>query len=152
MKNKFPLLIACLAVVGFSTPAQAESGFVSAGVNLRSGPGVNYPIVATVNSGQFLEINGCVTEWNWCEVSWRGFSGWISSHYLRHQTYGSIAESSNIMINLPTIIFNQDDYWDKHYRDRPFYNEWNTKRNAPEPRPARNNNYPGQDRGRHDHR
>lgn len=150
MKNKSPfLLIGCLAVIGFSMPAKAESGFVSTGVNLRSGPGVDYPVVATVSSGEFLEINGCIREWNWCEVSWRGFSGWVSGHYLRNQTYGPIVEAGPI-INLPIIVFNQDDYWDKHYRDRPFYNERNIRKNAPEPRPARNDR-PGKDRGRYDH-
>lgn len=155
MKNKCSFLIAgCLALIGFAAPAQAASGFVSTGVNLRSGPGVEYPVVATISSQEFLEINGCITAWNWCEVNWRGFSGWVSGQYLRNQSYGPIVEAGPV-INIPIIVFNQDDYWNKHYRERPFYNERSARKSAPEPRPAGNNNPaqnhgPMQDRGRPD--
>lgn len=148
MKNKVSLLFAgYLAVISFASPAQAASGFVSTGVNLRSGPSVEYPVVATISSQEFLEINGCITERNWCEVSWRGFSGWVSGQYLRNQSYGPIVEAGPI-INIPIIVFNQDDYWNKHYRGRPFYNEHSARQNTPDPRPViKDNPAPVQERG-----
>lgn len=49
------------------------------GLNVRSGPGTNYPVVASVNAGQALQIRGSATTCSWLQVADGGRElGWIS--------------------------------------------------------------------------
>ena len=60
---------------------------VSQGIhNMRSGPGVNFPLVASIPAGSTgLMIGQCRQPQDrrsahpWCEVSWRGYRGWTSA-------------------------------------------------------------------------
>lgn len=49
------------------------------GLNVRSGPGTNYPVVASVNAGQALVIRGSAANCSWLQVADGGRElGWIS--------------------------------------------------------------------------
>jgi hypothetical protein len=60
---------------------------VSQGIhNMRAGPGVNFPLVTSIPAGATgLTVGRCQMPRDgrsahpWCEVSWRGFSGWSSA-------------------------------------------------------------------------
>jgi len=62
-------------------------GNVSQGIhNMRRGPGTNFPLVISIPAGSGgLVIGQCQpprdrrSTHNWCEVSWRGHSGWTSA-------------------------------------------------------------------------
>jgi hypothetical protein len=62
-------------------------GNVSQGIhNMRSGPGTNFPLVASIPAGTTgLLVGQCRPALDrrsthpWCEVTWRGRSGWTSS-------------------------------------------------------------------------
>ena len=68
---------------------------VSGGVqNLRRGPAVKYPIVVAIPAGATgIEVGACRrAEDNtrpWCEATWRGHSGWISSCCIVDEKTGS---------------------------------------------------------------
>jgi uncharacterized protein YraI len=51
-------------------------------LNMRAGPGSQYPVVATIHSNGAVEILGCLPEANWCQVNWQGHEGWSYSEYL----------------------------------------------------------------------
>jgi uncharacterized protein YraI len=51
-------------------------------LNMRAGPGSQYPIVATIESNGSVEILGCLEEAQWCQVNWQGNEGWSYSEYL----------------------------------------------------------------------
>jgi uncharacterized protein YraI len=60
---------------------------VSQGIhNMRSGPGTNFPLVVSIPAGATgLVVGQCRppqdrrSAHNWCEVMWRGQSGWTSA-------------------------------------------------------------------------
>lgn len=48
---------------------------VNTNVNLRQGPGTNYPIVMTIPAGAPVAVAGC--SGSWCQVDFQGRSGFI---------------------------------------------------------------------------
>jgi len=79
MKKLLVLSAAALAISGGSALADMMA---TAGTNLnvRSGPGSNYPVVGTLGAGQSIGIDGCLNAGNWCRLSTG--EGWVSSKYL----------------------------------------------------------------------
>lgn len=62
--------------------------------NLRSGPAVKYKIVIPIPAGATgIELGACrAAEDNtrsWCQATWRGLSGWISSCCIVDETTGA---------------------------------------------------------------
>jgi hypothetical protein len=67
------------------TPAPVRSGrarsaAVISSVNLRSGPGTDQEIIATIPAGSRVRVDGCSGEW--CEVTWNGQSGYAIARNL----------------------------------------------------------------------
>jgi len=58
-----------------AAPATAESG-----VNMRSGPGTQYAVVAAIPGGATVDVAGCTG--SWCQVSFNGESGFANRSYL----------------------------------------------------------------------
>lgn len=48
------------------------------GVNVRTGPGVQFPVVGTLTGGQMVGLAGC--DPHWCQLA--GGRGWVSRQYL----------------------------------------------------------------------
>jgi len=61
--------------VAAAAPATAQSA-----VNLRSGPGTEYPVVGTLRAGETVDVAGCTG--SWCQVSGPSGSGFASRNYL----------------------------------------------------------------------
>ena len=61
-------------------PGSARPALVTADVNLRSGPGTNAPIIATIPGGSTVRITSCNGEW--CAVIWNGRSGFAIARNL----------------------------------------------------------------------
>ena len=59
---------------------RARSAGATANVNLRSGPGTDSEIIATIPAGSTLRVTSCSGEW--CEVSWNGRSGYAIARNL----------------------------------------------------------------------
>ena len=58
----------------------AGSAVVSANVNLRSGPGTDSEILATIPAGSTVRVGPC--EGEWCPVTWNGQSGYAIARNL----------------------------------------------------------------------
>ncbi len=76
---KFAPMTACAAgaaaLVMLSAPsAQAAPALATNAVNLRQGPGTNFPIVATIPGGSQVDVSGCRGQW--CAVTWQGRTGY----------------------------------------------------------------------------
>lgn len=52
----------------------------STNVNVREGPGSQYPVVGTLGSGQAVQIEGCINGGRWCRLSTG--EGWVSARFL----------------------------------------------------------------------
>lgn len=60
------------------SPGLASDATVYAGsIDVRTGPGVGYPIVATYKRGNALRIVGRLDRHPWAYVTWEGNGGWI---------------------------------------------------------------------------
>lgn len=120
---------AAMLVAVMSSPALAATrGATVSSVNLRAGPGTWYPVVMTMPPSAALTIYGCLDAASWCDVSWGGARGWVSSNYVSVYYQGqTVALSPALipMIGLTVVAFNQA-YWNTHYAAQPWYGSWST--------------------------
>jgi uncharacterized protein YraI len=73
---------ALAAVVAAPSMAMALSAVAVTDLNMRAGPGSQYPIVTTIQGNDAVQIVGCLPEAPWCQVNWQGHQGWSYSEYL----------------------------------------------------------------------
>jgi uncharacterized protein YraI len=66
--------------------ALAFTATSSAHLNLRSGPGPQYPVVATIGHDDKIDVHGCLKEVTWCDVNWGDQRGWASADYIAYDT------------------------------------------------------------------
>ncbi|WP_176599365.1 MULTISPECIES: SH3 domain-containing protein [Sphingobium] len=129
--------VAALAVplVSLAPAAQAQSGWsrhgrTSTGYTLRqvrmwAGPDTDYPVIRFIPGNRRVDIYGCLNNWSWCDVGYRSDRGWVAGRLLgadyrgRRQSIIMIAPYMSILV----LSFRFDDYWDNHYRSRPFYSD-----------------------------
>lgn len=60
--------------------ASAAPALVTGDLNLRSGPGTNFGVLAVLPGGATVNVVGCAD--GWCRIAWRGGYGYASSRYL----------------------------------------------------------------------
>ncbi len=116
----------CLFGVG---AAVAANGYTTDSVHMFAGPSDQYPAVMRLSAGRPLTIHGCLPDFAWCDVSWRGNRGWVTGFALealsRERRVGT-ADSGHLT-GVPVVDFDVQDYWEDNYRDRPWYadrTEW----------------------------
>ena len=84
-----------LAAVGtlfVAGPAFAISGYSTSHLNLRTGPGTQYPIAGVMETNVRSEITGCLADYSWCSITVAGLTGWASAEYLVVDEGGSILQ------------------------------------------------------------
>lgn len=117
---------ACAAIMlAAPVAASAQTAFTTNDVNMRAGPGVEYPRVATIPEDASVDIYGCLRGFNWCDVGWDGDRGWVNANFLSY-SYGGryvAVDQWGPRIGLPLIGFEVRDYWGRYYRDRPWWEQ-----------------------------
>lgn len=71
---------ALLAMTGAAladTPVSAV-----ADLNVRAGPGPQYPVIGVLAAGQSTTLSGCIENSKWCTIAEAGGRGWIYSDYV----------------------------------------------------------------------
>lgn len=118
--------IAALAAIS-SEPAKAAlprpNGYPVTNVNLRAGPGTDFPVIVTVPGRAPIAILGCLADYGWCDVFFQGSRGWMRSIYLAgwYQGYYYPLRDYAPQLSYPIVTFDIRGYWDAYYRARPFY-------------------------------
>ena len=51
-------------------------------LNVRSGPGFQYPVVAQMPANTRFPVTGCIQDYSWCSVVVGDVTGWASAPYL----------------------------------------------------------------------
>jgi uncharacterized protein YraI len=72
-----------------------------------------------------VNVHGCLSNRSWCDVTYAGLRGWMSSNYLA-QSYGGTRYTGTRVVerfDAPVISFQFGNYWDDHYRGRSFYRD-----------------------------
>lgn len=83
------LSLAALAAA-IATPATAATiGTATTALNIRSGPGPQYPVIGAIATRGQAVINGCIRGSLWCQVSYGGTQGWVYSQYLATSIAGA---------------------------------------------------------------
>lgn len=104
--------------------AHAENGYVSQYGAVRAGPSADYPQIVILDRGNPIEIYGCLSGWNWCDVSFRGYRGWMRADKIAY-AYGGRwmpVPGNGPGAGIPILSFSFN-YWDDHYRNKSFYRE-----------------------------
>jgi uncharacterized protein YraI len=74
------LLASGAAVLLSAGAAAAAPATVQSDLNVRSGPGPQYQVVGTVQSGETVDVAGCTG--SWCQISFSGGTGYANQNYL----------------------------------------------------------------------
>ncbi len=64
-----------------ATPGPATATANTA-VNVRTGPGTNYPVIGTLLAGQSAGITGVSPDGAWWQINFAGGAGWVSSFFV----------------------------------------------------------------------
>ncbi|MGQ7792610.1 SH3 domain-containing protein [Faunimonas sp. B44] len=123
------IILAAAVLLGLALPgaaAAATGGYTTGNVNMRAGPGTQYPPVTVVPRGSSVTIHGCTSGYSWCDTQWAGYRGWVSGSYLEfvYQQRRVLVPNYGPAIGLPIIAFSIGDYWGRYYRHYPWWNDW----------------------------
>lgn len=109
--TKLPLLAATAGFLFAATGASLAQTAVTAttDLNVRAGPGPQYPVVGTIGANQQAMLDGCSSGSKWCQVTVNGQPGWAYSDYLA----GSFSGGSQVVVTerpaeaVPVIEYNE---------------------------------------------
>jgi uncharacterized protein YraI len=95
----------------------------SVNVNIRSGPGVRFPVAGLASGGSSMMIHGCVSRYTWCDVSMGGVRGWASAAHLQvvYENRRIYVPAYAVQAEIPIVSFHLTEYWNDYYHDREFY-------------------------------
>jgi len=51
-------------------------------LNVRAGPGPQYPVIGVLAAGQSATLDGCIENSKWCTIAEAGGQGWVYSDYV----------------------------------------------------------------------
>ncbi|MBX4910753.1 MULTISPECIES: SH3 domain-containing protein [Rhizobium] len=126
MKNLIVKIAGAALLLLAPAIAQAAEGYSTANVNMRAGPSTRYPAVAVIPAGSSVEIRGCLSNVNWCDVEFYGGRGWVSGQYVQavyQQRRVYVGPEYYRPLGIPMVTFSVGNYWDRYYRHRDFYRE-----------------------------
>ena len=121
------ILVALLA--GAPAVAQAQYAYTAKYVHLRAGPAPDYPVVVILPPNTQISVEGCISGYTWCDVVAGPNRGWIYAANIVYPYQGANVPilTYGAAIGFGIITFNLGNYWDIHYRSRPWYpqrQEW----------------------------
>jgi uncharacterized protein YraI len=107
MQNRSTILIAALtAVAALSQPASAATlASATTPLNIRSGPGPEYPVTGAIPTNGQATILGCIEGSLWCQITYNGAQGWAYSQYLTATIAGRSLAVSETIRSLPPVTY-----------------------------------------------
>lgn len=124
MKNFKALGILALALAAFPATSSAQwLGVTGKAVNVRAGPAAEYPLVARLMRGVSISVQGCLSDYTWCDVVAGPYRGWVYASNIVYPYQGARVPvlTYGALIGIGIAAFSVDQYWDNHYRARPWY-------------------------------
>jgi uncharacterized protein YraI len=120
-------------VIGFiffswiTLPASAAEAYTTSTSWLRTGPDSNFPFIERVPRDSLVDVIGCTDGYDWCDIDYDGERGWFSGRRLQFVYQGQRGSLRELapLLGLMILQFRFGDYWNDHYRERPWYNDRN---------------------------
>lgn len=75
--------LAALMVAAMSAGAYAWEAYATTALNVRAGPGTNFPVVTSLQRNQVVDVQYCRSSWCFVDTGRHGRTGWASQNYLR---------------------------------------------------------------------
>ena len=125
MKRAFSMIAFAALAGAWPLAASADNAFTLRDVEVYTGPGSEYPPVASLAPNTRVDVAGCLSDWSWCDVILAGMRGWVYAGDLGYPYENRRAAIVEIgpRVHIPVISFSLPAYWDAHYRGRPWYRE-----------------------------
>ncbi|TCT01601.1 SH3 domain-containing protein [Aquabacter spiritensis] len=79
MQRSGRVLVCLAALLSGATPAAATSATVLRQLNVRTGPGTNFPVISQLPAGATIEAMACSP--SWCTIAWNG-PAFVAASYL----------------------------------------------------------------------
>uniref|UniRef100_UPI0025F216E3 SH3 domain-containing protein n=1 Tax=Phreatobacter sp. TaxID=1966341 RepID=UPI0025F216E3 len=98
--------------------ALAQDAVTTGAVNLRAGPGTQFPRVTTLPAGAGVDITSCSGAW--CRVVYRGITGFVSRNLLDEDSV-VVAPPRRIYVEPPVYVRPRIYVEPPFYADPPFY-------------------------------
>jgi uncharacterized protein YraI len=75
-------------------------------LNVRSGPGFQYPVVAQMPANARFPVTGCLQDYSWCSVVVGSVTGWASAPYLVTDAGGKPTnlQVSGAQLGIPIVV------------------------------------------------
>ena len=118
----FTALLVAAALPGGAAAARPMSGYTLRPTEIVSGPDDDYPTIRGLGPDAGITVYGCLSDWSWCDVSYRYDRGWVSGEDIAI-SYGGHRRPLSPYLGIGILSFVFGSYWDEHYRGRPFYAE-----------------------------
>ncbi|RWO24431.1 DUF1236 domain-containing protein [Mesorhizobium sp.] len=77
----FPAVAGTLVAMSGTALADTAVSAV-ADLNIRAGPGPQYPVIGVLAAGQSATLDGCIQNSKWCTIAEANGQGWIYSDYV----------------------------------------------------------------------
>ena len=104
-----PALVAA-AFAALALPTMASAAVVATAItplNVRSGPGPQYPVIGAIPDRGHATITGCIQGSLWCQVAINGRQGWAYSRYLMATLSGRSLAVSESIAQIPAVTYEQ---------------------------------------------
>ena len=108
--KRTPVMIGLASLVGaalIASPAAALNAFSPTGhLNVRSGPGFQYPVVGVMQQNVPAAVTGCIQDYSWCSVAVGAVTGWASAPYLVTDAGGNPTNLrvSGAQLGIPIVV------------------------------------------------
>lgn len=82
MSRKKIITGAILAATLLPATAFAGAAWLQENTEIHAGPDYDYPTLDVAYAGDGVEVHGCLSDYSWCDVGYRGLRGWIAGDEL----------------------------------------------------------------------
>ncbi|MER9241797.1 DUF1236 domain-containing protein [Mesorhizobium sp. M0633] len=84
----FPAVAGALIAMSGSALADTAVSAIT-DLNVRAGPGPQYPVIGVLAAGQSATLDGCIANSKWCTIAAANGQGWVYSDYVTADFGGS---------------------------------------------------------------
>jgi len=125
MRPLRPIAFLLAALVAVPALAQGAAALTARPAHLRAGPARDYPVVAVLPPQFPVAVQGCLSDYSWCDVVAGASRGWLYAGNISYAYRGGYAPLVEIApaVGIGIVGFALGDYWSDHYRGRPWFRD-----------------------------